>query len=281
MIKSALLLFLCFTSLAASKKEDTSQSKEMVEIAQNLILQKDRDQAIRLLSKALQSEKSKTMQNEIRSILKDIGSLFLYDKSQQEYESSINFKKTDPTKWLASVEKAQKIEPDNTLIMMEVVRSWLNKKNLEKAKEAWDESRVKNPYDRNVIITSAFLSLVSGDSKEIHSSRAKLKDLQLSNYSQIANYLNFLEKVASGNRDKAFSGLPAVKKEDPLNPQILYWENRLAPMGAAEGLLAANSKADDDSVCSVFPETYFRRYQYDLLFCSTALEYFFKIKDPQ
>ncbi len=281
MIKAIVLFSFCIVSLAASKKEDTAQSKEIVEIAQNLILQKDRDQAIRLLTKALQSEKSKTMQAEIRTILKDIGSLFLYDKAQQEYESSINFKKTDPTKWLASVEKAQKIEPDNTLIMMEQVRSWLNKKNLEKAKEAWDESRARNPYDKNVIVTSAFLALVSGDSKEIHNAKAKLKDLQLPNFSQIANYVDFLEKVANGNRDKAFAGLPAVKKEDPQNPQILYWENRLAPKSLADGTLVANSKSDDESVCSAFSETYYRRYQYDLFFCSTALEYYFKLKDPQ
>ena len=277
MIKLAVFLFFGLISLAAGKKEDVSQSKEIVEIAQNLILQKDREQAIRILSKALQSEKNKSMQMEIRSILRDIGSLFLYDKAQQEYESSINFKKTDPIKWLAAVEKAQKIEPDNTLIMMESVRGWINRKNLEKAKETWDEFRSKNQYDKNVVLASVFLALASNDNKEFHSAKSKLKDLQLENFSQIASYVDFLEKVSNGNREKAYAGLPALKKEDSQNPQILYWENRLAPKGAADGPASTNLKSDEEPLCPAFPETYYRRYQYDLFFCSPSLEYFFKL----
>ncbi len=267
-----IILVLCLNTRAVGKKDDGSQSKEIIEIAQNLILQKDREQAIRILNKAYLTEKSKDGQNDIRNILKDIGSLFLYDKSQQEYESSVNLKKTEPTKWFAAVEKAQKIEPDNTLIMYEVIRNHLNKKNLDRAKELLEDFRLKNSNDRNVILASVFIALAGGDLKEAHSGRGKLKDLQLPNYSMIQGYTDFLEKFVSNNRDKAQFSLTLLKKEDPQNPQIAYWESKLVSKGLPKRL-------DDDAICAAFPEHYYRRYQYDLFFCSPALEQYFKLKD--
>lgn len=268
------LLFIMNNAGAVVKKDETAQSKEIIEIAQNLILQKDREQAIRLLNKAYTAEKNKNVQTEIRNILKDIGSLFLYDKSQQEYESSINFKKTDPNKWFAAVEKAQKIEPDNTLIMYEIIRNHINKKNIEKAKEVLDDFRLKNSFDKYVILASVFLALAVNDVKESHNTRSKLKDLQLPNYTLIQGYLDFLEKMASNNKDKAQFSLVVIKKEDPQNPQIPYWESKLAGKSAT-----GTTRADDEPICSTFPEHYFRRYQYDLFFCSPALEQYFKFKD--
>jgi len=95
------ILAFAFSTVAANKptakKDDLStQSQEIIEIAKNLLLQKDRDQGIRILNKAQLTKKNKAIAIEIRSILKDIGSLFLFDKSQQEFESSISFKKIDP-----------------------------------------------------------------------------------------------------------------------------------------------------------------------------------------
>ena len=203
----ALAMAFTYSTIAANKpvakKDDVSaQSREIIEIAQNLLLQKDRDQAIRLLSKAQLTEKNKTVATEIRAILKDIGSLFLFDKSQQEFESSISFKKTDPSKWLAAVERAQKIEPDNTLIMYELIRNQISKKNLNKAKEILEEFRLKNPFDKNVVLGTVFLQLASNDGKDLMSAKARLKDLQLPNYIAIAAYVELLERVLAGNKDR-------------------------------------------------------------------------------
>ena len=254
---------------AIKKGDSPSQSREIIEIAQNLILQKDREQAIRLLNKALLTEKYKTVLTEIRTILKDIGSLFLFDKSQQEYESSISFKKTEPGTWSASLERAQKIEPDNTLIMIEMIRNQVSKNNLSRAKEILEEFRIKNAFDRNVILAGVFLGLASGDEKEISFLKARVKDLQLSNYTAINSYIEFLERILAGNKEKALLALAFWKKEDPLNPQVSYWEKRIS----------GRPKGDDEQVCESFPEHLYRRYFHDLFFCSSALENFFKFKD--
>lgn len=256
-------------SKTTPKKDESAQSREIIEIAQNLVLQKDRDQAIRLLSKALLTEKNKNVLAEIRTILKDIGGLFLFDKSQQEYESSISFKKTDPSKWFAAVERAQKIEPDNTLIMIELIRNQINKKNLSRAKEILEEFRSKNAFDKNVILASIFLSLAGNDGKDNSILKARVKDLQLSNYAAINSYIELLERVLSGNKEKALLAVAAVKKEDSLNPQILYWEKHIN----------GNPKTDEELICESFPEHFYRRYYYDLFFCSSAMEHFFKFPD--
>ncbi|MBL7544569.1 MAG: hypothetical protein JNL11_12200 [Bdellovibrionaceae bacterium] len=265
----SLNVFFC-TSIAVTKKEEAAQSKEIIEIAQNLILQKDRDQAIRILFKAQLAEKNKSAAIEIRNILKDLGSLFLFDKAQQEYESSINFKKTDVSKSISAVERAQKIEPDNTLIMIEIVRNHLNKKNVDKAKEALEEFRAKNPFDKNVVFASIFLSLanVNVESKDFTQSKTRLKDLQLPNYPIINAYVDFLEKFSSGNKEKAFAALALIKNVDAQNPQIAYWEKRL------EGKV----KSEDEPICGPFPEHFYRRYYYDLYFCSSALDHYFKFR---
>lgn len=263
-----------FSPVAASKpavkKEDPStQSREIIEIAQNLVLQKDRDQAVRLLIKAQGTEKNKNVSSEIRSILTDIGSLFLYDKSQQEFESSISFKKTDPSKWLAAVERAQKIEPDNTLVMYELIRNHINKKNINRAKEIAEEFRAKNPFDKNVVLATVFIQLASNDGKDLTPAKTRLKDLQLPNYNAIAGYIELLERVLAGNKEKALAAIAVLKKEDSLNPQISYWESQIA----------GKTKTDEDPICESFPEHYYRRYYHDLFFCSSALENFFKFKD--
>jgi Tfp pilus assembly protein PilF len=269
-MKLASLLFLfLFNAMASGKKADAEPSKEIINIAQNLILQKDREQAIRILNKALVIEKNKNTIQEIKSILTDIGSLFLYDKAQQEYESSINFKKSEPSKWFAAVERALKIEPDNTLVAVEVIRNHLNKKNLDKAKDVLEEFRSKNPLDKNMIVSSIFLSLAGGDVKEASLARIKLKDLQLSNFAVINTYFDLLEKVIAGSRDKTQTALTVFKKEDAQNPQATYWENRIS----------GKTRSDDEPVCPSFPEHYYRRYYYDLFFCSPALDNYFKFKD--
>lgn len=273
MIKISVLTFLytffyIVSLLGAGKKDESAQTKEIIEIAQNLILQKDREQAIRILNKAYAAEKNKTMQNEIKNILTDIGSLFLFDKAQQEYEFSVNFKKTDPSKWLATVEKAQKIEPDNTLIMSEVVRSWVNKKDINKAKEVLEEFRLKNPYDRNVILGSIFVALANNDIKEVHLVKSKLKDMRLRNFELISSYLEFLEIIKLGNHEKSVAALEVFKKEDAQNPQIPYWEARLS----------GKVRTDGEPICASFPEHYYRRYRHDLYFCSPALDFYFKFK---
>jgi hypothetical protein len=255
--------------VVVKKVDSGAQSREVIEIAQNLILQKDRDQSIRLLNKALLTEKNKSVLTEIRTILKDIGSLFLFDRSQQEYESSISFKKTDPGKWIAAVERAQKIEPDNTLIMMEAIRHQISKNNLNRAKEILEEFRIKNAFDKNVILAGAFLGLAGADGKDISILKARVKDLQLSNFLAINSYLEFLERILAANKEKALVALAAWKKEDSLNPQVSYWEKRVNGV----------TNLEEKQICESFPEHLYRRYYYDLFFCSSALENFFKFKD--
>lgn len=272
MKKVVLLISLWGSVLLAVEKKDQglrSQAREIIEIAQNLVLQKDRVQAVRLLYKAQGIEKNKVLIAEIRSILKDIGSLFLYDKAQQEYESSINFKRTDLSKSLVAIERAQKIEPDNTLVMIETIRNYINKKNLEKARESLEEFRAKNPFDKNVIIATAMLALASGEMKDILIAKIKLKEIQLPNQAAINAYTELLEKIVAGNKEKTLQALTIFKKEDAQNPQLVYLENRIL----------GKDKTDDETLCSSFPEHYYRRYYYDLFFCSPAFEHYFKFKD--
>lgn len=254
--------------LAVSKKDEASSPREIIAIAQNLILQKDREQAIRILSKAQLVEKNKAVHSEIRSVLKDIGSLFLYDKAQQEFESSISFRKTDPANWLDAIERAQKIEPDNTLIMLEVIRNYINKKDIKKAKEHLEEFRRKNAFDQNVVLAGIFIGLGQGDLKEYSNAKSKLKELKIENGAIAASYIDFLDKVNSGNREKTILALAVLKKEDSLNPQIAYWENRLS----------GKAKSNNEALCPSFPERFYRRYFYDLFFCSPSLDHFFKIE---
>lgn len=272
-MKAAILIIIfSISGLSANKSvkknDESAPSKEILEIAQNLILQKDRDQAIRILYKAQLIEKNKTVLNEIRAILRDIGSLFLYDKAQQEFESSINFKKTDPSKSLAAIERAQKIEPDNTLLMVELIRNQINKKNTDKAKEILDEFRLKNAYDKNVVLAGIFLSFITGDMKDAGLAKTRLKDLQLDNSIIISSYVEFLDRVNGGQKDKMATALAHLKKEDKLNPQITFWENRLS----------GRPRAEEEPLCAPFPEHFYRRYFYDLFFCSPVLEHYFKLK---
>ncbi len=116
----AALLFLSTSAYAKSTGIETY--KDIIEKAHNLSLQNDRPQALRILSVAVKKETRPQAIAELKKVSRELSQIFLSDKSQQLYESGLSLKKIDPGEALDKIQEALKLEPENSLIVIEQAR---------------------------------------------------------------------------------------------------------------------------------------------------------------
>lgn len=111
-------LFLSATWVQAQTKDKKSEtSQDIIEKAQNLILQRDRAQAINILANAIKRESGRSQSVvELKKTLNEIAALFFSDKAQQLYEVGITLKRTDLNQALQKITEALRMEPDNSKI---------------------------------------------------------------------------------------------------------------------------------------------------------------------
>lgn len=117
-------LFFHSTGLLASGKTETY--KDLIEKSYNLSIQKDRTQAYITLANAIKKESKKgQVPKELLVAAEEVSSVFYSDKAQQLFETAISLKNTDLTLANTKISEAQKIEPDNLLILLEQLRMQL------------------------------------------------------------------------------------------------------------------------------------------------------------
>ena len=101
-------------AFAELTKKNRESSSDIIQKSQNLLLQKNRPQAIDLLVIALKNEKPNSSGfNELRKNLFEISRIFISDKAQQTYEFSLSLKRTDAPQALAKITEGIRIEPEN------------------------------------------------------------------------------------------------------------------------------------------------------------------------
>lgn len=115
-------------------------AKDIIEKAQNLILQRDRQQALTILSGALRREKGKPIEAEIYQALEQVSTVFLSDRAQQIYEGSISLRRVDLGQSQQRLQEALVMEPDNLNLVLEQARLFLAKSDCKAADgvvQAW------------------------------------------------------------------------------------------------------------------------------------------------
>lgn len=122
-------------SLQASLASKSETYQDIIEKAQNLILQKDRPQALLILNKAIQKETKVSIVLELRQAASEIAHKFLSDKAQQLYESSVASRRVDLNIAQQNAAEALKIEPDNLSIIAEYSRVLFAKGDCRNAEE--------------------------------------------------------------------------------------------------------------------------------------------------
>jgi hypothetical protein len=245
---------------AKLKKSETS--KDIIEKAYNLSLQKDRSQAINILVNAIQLENSNGANTtELKKALQQVSYLFYSDRAQQAYELAVSLRKTDPNASQQKLSEALRMEQDNLTVFVELQRILLSKGDCSGALENIVKERAIDPFDEN-------LQLLQGQAQaclkrwEAYNKTKENADFKKSLLYKYWLSLEIEQSLSEKNVSKAKELLAQLQKLDPKYPEIYYWQWRTVPPVAKSAAAQKYLK----ECKNISPMTY-RQYMTDVNLC--------------
>lgn len=268
-------LFFFFTSAIAQKKVAVESSAAVIERAQNLILQKDRHQALSLLARALQRESGKGQsQAELKRASIEMSRLFLSDKTQQAYEVALSLRRLEPAQAQARLQEVLKQEPENALIVLELAQVHILRSECNQALELIERTLALIPFDEELILAQvqALVCLKKYDHPLILTISQQVKR---SGSLQVYWLLSEMELAnVETSRSRSVNLLSQLIKLDPLLPQISYWRYRIEENKKN----ALNSAQKYVMTCQNMTSADYRKYSKDPQLCKNIGEFENEIK---
>lgn len=249
------------------KKSETYQ--DIIEKSQNLILQKDRQQAANILINAIRREGAKSAAaTELKKTLNETTTLFLSDKAQQIYEVGVTLKRTDPGQAQQKLSEGLKLEPDNLLFWIEMARVQIAKGDCSAADETAGKARLQNPYYEELNLVQAQAALCLNRLADYQ----KMLEGQDTKKSPLAKFWSLLE-VERLWKEKSFGkaqDLTAqVKKMDSAYPEVEYWLWKIDQSSKRKNAAAAEKYV---MACKNISAHLFRQYMIDPMLCHHLAE---------
>jgi hypothetical protein len=221
------------TVFAAAKSESY---KDIITKAQNLVLQKERSQAIDLLFQSLKQESLKgTAFREIKKNMASIARAFMFEKAQQAYELAISMRRQDAAQAYKTIKDGLNYEPDNLNLLLILARTEVTKNECLAARETFNRIKKSLWVDEEVQLLQAQILFCGKESNEIQSSVTL--DLTVSEWQRPQGqsfnhglYWDFLElkkyEILKNDiklQEKAKSLESSVVKN---HPDLFYWKWR-------------------------------------------------------
>jgi tetratricopeptide (TPR) repeat protein len=267
-IAAALFVFQVPRDVSAetkSKKAETS--KDIIEKAFNLSLQKDRPQATNVLVKAIKQENVRAGNTlELKKALQQVSYLFYSDRAQQAYELALSLRRTDPSQALQKMNEALRMEPDNLALFTEMQRMTMIKGDCSTASERVSKERLQNPFDENLILFQAQAQACLGQWEEFKRTRDSF-ETKKSNFTKFWLSLEIELALYEKNLNKAKELLMSLQKSDSKYPELHYWQWRVA--NGPEKLVAGHKYIKE---CKNISATRYREYMTDPNLCRKVAE---------
>ncbi len=252
---------------AENKSKKAETSKDIIEKAYNLSLQKDRSQAINILVNAIKQENAgKVDTTELRKALQQVSYLFYSDRAQQAYELALSLRRTDPGQALQKMNEAVRIESDNLTLFNEMQRMILIKGDCSGVLENVSKERLQDPFDENLILLQGQAQGCLNQWDEYK----KTRDLFDTKKSTLAKFwqsleidLAFFEKSSGRAKDM----IAALQKIDEKYPELHYWQWRVASSVDKPPLAQRYLKE-----CKNMSATLYRQYMTDVNLCRRVAE---------
>lgn len=252
-----------FVSPAFAKKESKSETyKDIIEKAQNLSLQKDRQQAVNILLAALKKETKPSAVLDIKRSILDMSHMFLSDKAQQLYESAISLKKNDLNQGLDKIGEAHKLEPDNLKIVLEQSRMLMRKDDCRSGVENLYKFLRLEEIDEDLALAHAQgLACLSKWTEVV-----RLSELHKKKHLEVYwGVLDVERLIFEKSFIRAQELLNHVGKLDPAYPELSYWEFRLRQLQKLNVLDAGVKYLAN---CKNISAVQYRKYMIDPMLCS-------------
>ncbi|WP_413289522.1 tetratricopeptide repeat protein [Bdellovibrio sp. HCB337] len=268
LISAALFIFKSLPAVSAetkSKKAETS--KDIIEKAYNLSLQKDRSQAINILVNAIKQENLRNGNTtELKKALQQVSYLFYSDRAQQTFELALSLRRTDAAQALQKMNEALRMEPDNLSLFNEMQRMILIKGDCSGALDNISKERLQDPFDENLILLQGQAQACLGQWEEFKKTH-DIFDIKKSSQWKYWLSLEIEHALYEKNLMKAKEVVTTLQKQDPKYPELLYWQWRVA--SGAEKSAPAQKYIKE---CKNISATQYRQYMTDVNLCRKVVE---------
>jgi thioredoxin-like negative regulator of GroEL len=264
----ALILIVFIFAVKPGQAKPAEEYKQEIKRAENLLLQKERPRAIKALTVLLENDKlGKNGSAEIKKILKEISSLFLHEKAQQNFELALNLKKTDPAQSMQKLLEAQATEPDNFKIIAEISKQKIAKKECKNIIPTLESSMAINPWDEGINLALAQAYFCEGEAEKASLLIGKNIETKRKNTKKEWLQIDFLNRLKNKDSVKNKELLKELKERDPSNPQLEVYDVLLQVLESPN-----NENLNKSSLaCKSTNASLLRQYQQDPFFCELDL----------
>lgn len=260
--------FFCLTPTAWSQTKASEGPRDLIEKAQNLIIQKERSAAIQLLVGAIRRESPKSSASkEMKTALAGMTTIFFSDKTQQTYELALTFRRTDLAQAQQRINEALRQEPQNSLLIVENARIQSLRGDCAAAQEGLKKAKDRNPYDELILLGLAQTAICLGDIPQytsIRSSADTSKGIYSREWAALEVERALLEKAESRARES----IENLVTMDPGHPEISFWRFQLEKSPEKKKSPALKYVHG----CKSMPLSVARRYLHEVSVCRRVSE---------
>lgn len=266
LIRAAVVAALSFSAslLFAQPKAAKSETfKDIIEKAYNLSLQRDRQQALTILSNAIHRESRSQAVMELKKTVAEIAHVFFSDKAQQLFEAGVALRKIDLNQAQDKISEAMRIEPDNFVITNELARVLIAKGDCRGAQEIAQKNLSLVSYDEESKLSLAQAYVCQGKWPEYQ----KVADPALIKKSPLQRFWYVLEverHLAGKSLTKAQEAMVSLKKIDEKHPERSYWAWKIARSQKKENIEEAQKYL---MTCKNISVNQYRQYMIDPMLC--------------
>ncbi len=263
---ASFLVLIPLVLTAAPVKKSRENFSEIIQKAQNLVLQKNRPQALEVLSAGLKNEKPNSAAfKELKKNLNDMSRMFISEKAQQAYEFSLSLKRADPPQAFVKINDALRAEPENFTLLLEAARQNLMKGDCKAALDLGQTVQKINLLDDELNLVLAQTKICLNDLVGY----AAIRDA-----AQVANSVSWLSleierDLKEKNLMKAKEALSQLRKIDKKYPEQHYWAWKI---DTEQKVINQESAQDYKTECQNMTLAFYRRFILDPRLCTRVPE---------
>lgn len=269
LLRATLGVALCFgvsplKSVWAQTKNGKSETyKDIIEKAYNLSLQRDRQQALNILSNAVQKETRPQAIAELKKTASEVANVFFSDKAQQQFEIGVSLRKTDLNQSLDKLTEASRIENDNFSIANEMARLMIAKGECKNAQDIVQRQLGLVRFDEELKLSLAQAQVCQKRWVD-YQKTAESVGIKKSPQYKFWLPLEINKHLAGKSFSKAQEALATLKKLDEKYPEVSYWTWKIDQEQKKVNVTAGQKYV---MACKNISANQYRQYMIDPMLC--------------
>ena len=263
---AAFFILLLSLSLQAKPKASDTNLEAVKKRVINLLIQKQKKQALSTLDNYISDESNKALTKEAREFRLQIGKKFLNKEAQEAYEMSINLTLENPKQAKKNNDECLALDPEQLDCLIQQMRlNYRDKKQkLSESEDAEKINRYFDVSDFNWIKVSILKQ--APDFKNL--SFYRKESGKLSEEKLLLAILEVDRAVAAKNFSRAKEVLALIEAQHSDWPELIYFKNKIDfESSENKALTAPDLLTPYLNKCKSLNKSIVRKYRYDFELC--------------